>query len=172
MILTEASNTRWEPDALDCPPDATNVLLRLAGPTVALDALANEILSRWPGHVLAADEADELWNDLAAFRWVHPDGLLLKIPLPPAKVVPLFQTLVGSNDARLHISAGGNVAYTSFSTETSTTALEGKLRALGLSALTLRGNGPLWWDSSQRAQIARAVKAAVDPENRFPSLDD
>jgi hypothetical protein len=62
---------------------------------------------------------------------------------------------------RLHVSAGGNAALVS---------LPAAASSLGLPALTLRGPGPLWLDSPPAAAITVAVKTALDPENRFPSL--
>ncbi len=38
--------------------------------------------------------------------------------------------------------------------------------------MTLRGNGPLWLGPPPRAEVMRAVKAALDPVNRFPGLDE
>src|SRR3954470_23474739 len=38
-VLIEAANTRWEPDALDVLPDGHSILLRLAAPEAALNAL-------------------------------------------------------------------------------------------------------------------------------------
>ena len=43
---------------------------------------------------------------------------------------------------------------------------------LGLSAVTLRGDAPLWCGAQPRPNIAAAVKKALDPQNRFPGLDE
>ena len=43
---------------------------------------------------------------------------------------------------------------------------------LGLSAVTLRGNAALWHGGQSRPTIARTVKQALDPQNRFPGLDE
>ena len=78
-ILTTAANARWELDALDWLPDGKSIALRLGGPATALPSLAQEILGRWPGKKLTADEADELWADLREFSWTnnrpHPGPL-------------------------------------------------------------------------------------------------
>jgi hypothetical protein len=44
--------------------------------------------------------------------------------------------------------------------------------SLGLPAITLRGAGPLWLDAPASPAITAAVKTALDPKNRFPSLAD
>ena len=49
---------------------------------------------------------------------------------------------------------------------------ETALRDQRLAGLTLRGDGPLWWGARYRPGVEQALKSALDPENRFPSMDD
>ena len=72
----------------------------------------------------------------------------------------------------MHVSAGGNLAFVSLPKGTAVDKLATELRGLGLPALTLRGAGPLWCGAQSRPKIAQSVKDALDPEHRFPSLDD
>jgi hypothetical protein len=76
------------------------------------------------------------------------------------------------NGARVHVSAGGNVAFVSLASTSDAAVLDESLRELGLSGVTLRGDAPLWCGVRKRPQIAIAVKQALDPQSRFPSLDD
>jgi hypothetical protein len=46
------------------------------------------------------------------------------------------------------------------------------LPSLRWPAMTLRGDAPLWPGSRPRFEIMAAVKQALDPEGRFPPLDD
>ena len=55
-----------------------------------------------------------------------------------------------------HVSCGGNVAFSN---------------TLPPRGMTLRGDSPLWIGGRPRFAIEAAVKQALDPENRFPSLD-
>jgi len=155
-MLTDAASGRWEVDALDLLPEGKTVLLRLTGPLPALEAMAAEILKRWPGNEAPADT----WQDVVEFRWAHANGVLLKVPLTPDRVAPLFDSLP---DGRMHVSAGGNVAYVSLPTHCGDFAWP---------ALTLRGPGPLWHGQAGRPSIVQAVKEGLDPCHRFPSLDD
>lgn len=59
--------------------------------------------------------------------------------------------------ASAHVSCAGTLAL-------STTPLS--------RGLTLRGDGPLWPGGRIRHTIEAAVKAALDPDHRFPGLDD
>jgi glycolate oxidase FAD binding subunit len=171
-VLTDAANSRWECEALDLLPDGQAVLLRLAGPAPALEPVSREILARWPGRVLSAAEADAAWSELRELRWTHPGGALVKVAITPA-TVPALATAAGSLDGtRVHISAGGNVAFLSLPPTVPPTALQERLRALNVPAVTLCGNAPLWCGARATPAITRAVKQALDPQNRFPSTED
>jgi glycolate oxidase FAD binding subunit len=168
-VLTEAANSRWEADALDLLPDARSILVRLAAPEPALDGISREVLARWPGAVLAEDEANRAWTDLREFRWTGADGSLVKVPLAPDRVTALHHALASMEGARLHVSAGGNVGFISAH---DASGLDAALRSLNLEGMTLRGTAPLWLGARKRPQIVQAVKEALDPQHRFPSLDD
>jgi glycolate oxidase FAD binding subunit len=171
-VLTDAANSRWECDALDLLPDGGTVCLRLAGPAPALEAVSREILARWPGRVLSAAEADAVWSELREFRWAHPGGALVKVATSPS-AVPSLAAAAGSLDgSRVHFSAGGNVAFVSLPPTVPATALQERLRALNLPAVTLCGNAPLWCGARATPAIAGAVKQALDPQNRFSSTED
>ncbi len=163
-VLTDAARTRWEPDALELLPDGKTVLLRLAAPEPALEAISKEVLVRWPGRMLPADEAAKTWADITAFRWATAGAALIKVPLTP-DVIPALHREFSATDARLHISAGGNVAWLSLRDISN---LDGMLRKLSLRGMTLRGEGPLWFGAAQPPQISQAVKEALDPQQRFP----
>jgi glycolate oxidase FAD binding subunit len=168
-VLTEAANTRWEADALDVLPGGRSILLRLAAPEPALDPISGEVLARWPGALLSAEEAASTWTDLGEFRWAHAEGALVKVPLTPDRVSALHQSLAAMDDARLQVSAGGNVAFISVH---DAAGLDDRLRALQLGGMTLRGTAPLWLGLRRSSEIAHKVKEALDPQHRFPSLDD
>jgi len=170
-IAVQAASSRWEPDALDCLPNGKTVCLRLAGPTEAVEAISREILSRWKGQMLAEAEAEKVWSDLGEFCWA-PGGPLIKVPITPA-IWPKFDRAIRALDgARIHVSAGGNVALVSLTDGTAFGRLEEALHTLGLCGLTLRGEVPLWSGVRSKTTITSAVKEALDPQNRFPSLED
>jgi glycolate oxidase FAD binding subunit len=172
-IAVQAASCRWEPDAIDCLPDGKTVCLRLAGPTAALDTLSREILSRWKGEMLSESEAGKIWSDLREFRWAA-NGLLVKVAITPT-IWPEIERVVrdGTPDGeRMHVSAGGNVAFVSLTDAAGFRKFDEELRKLGLSGLTLRGEAPLWCGARSQTKITSAVKEALDPTNRFPSPED
>jgi hypothetical protein len=171
-ILTEAARSRFEFDALDLAPAEPGVLARLAGPAAALPELARELCALWPGELISEDAATAIWTRLRELTWANAEAPLVKVALSPSHVVPLGEIISALPDARCHVSAGGNVAYVSLGAPQQSGQFDEKLMALRLLGVTLRGEAPLWLGARSRPQIARAVKEALDPENRFPSLDD
>jgi glycolate oxidase FAD binding subunit len=168
-IVTEAGSSRFEFDTLDLAPEGTAVLARLAGPADALQALTCEIFARWPGEILSAADAKRIWSDLREFRWVDRNQSLVKVALSPASVSALGRWVRSLEGGRLHLSSGGNVGFVSVA---QVSTLDERLRELGLSGVTLRGEGPLWLGRRPHPEITQAVKEALDPVNRFPTLDD
>ncbi len=172
-ILVEAARARWEAHALEILPGGYNVCVRLAGPPQALQEMAKEILARWPGEQLSEADAQGIWTDLREFRWADANGPLIKVALTPAVLPPLFRGLQSlGGDARIHVSGGGNMAFVSLSAADRVAALSKLLENLSLSAIALRGEGPLWCGAQRSPSIAQAVKHALDPENRFPGLNE
>jgi glycolate oxidase FAD binding subunit len=180
QILTQAGASRWELDALDWLPDTKNIAARLVGPTESLDALANEILNRFPGERLTTEVADEEWGSLTEFEWAKnskaldakaDSALLLKMPTTPVTSASLRGTLEEFG-ATVLVSGGGNVAFASFSSDAKVTAIDAKLKLLKVPCITLRGDAPLWLGARHDFQIAAAVKNALDAENRFPGLEE
>lgn len=171
-VITEAASSRCEFTALDVVPGDSGILARLAGPSESLELLARDVLTCWPGERLAHVEAATLWNRLREFRWVPKDASLLKVAMSPASVKPLVQLVAGLNGAQIHVSAGGNVAFVSLADPETIPTLGNHLETLSLAGVTLRGPGPLWLGHRPHTAIALAVKQALDPEHRFPNLDD
>jgi glycolate oxidase FAD binding subunit len=171
-MITEAANSRWVLDAIDLLPNERAMCLRLAGPAPALEALAGEILGRWPGETLSEDTARTVWSELREFAWAHANGPLIKVALTTAGLVEFELAVRSLEEARVHLSAAGNVAFISLPDEKQAEALSERLRQLSLSGVTLRGEGPLWCGAQARPKIAQAVKEALDPDGRFPGLDD
>jgi hypothetical protein len=86
--------------------------------------------------------------------------------------VALGEAVRSLDGAKLHLSAGGNGAFISITDHSQAAHLDQHLRGLGLSGVVLRGDIPLWLGRRTQPAIAQAVKQALDPLNRFPSLDD
>jgi glycolate oxidase FAD binding subunit len=164
-IFTGAASARWELDALDAAVEEKAVFARIGGPPEALDALSAEVLARFPGAVLTSGDANYFWQAIAGFRWAHSGGTLAKMALTPAQV-PEFATWVrGQAGARGWLSAGGNSGYVSVAAGTA-------LAPSTWPGVTLRGEGPLWLGPQRDFAVMRAVKAALDPQNRFPGLEE
>ena len=171
-VLCEAASSRFEFDALDVAPDRPGVLARLAGPVEVLEDLTREVHARWPGEVLSDPDAEGVWTALREFRWAEPGSPLVKVALSPSRVVALGEAVQSLDGAKWHFSAGGNVAFIANTSASQAADLDQHLLELGLSGVALRGAGPLWLGRRNQPAIIQAVKQALDPDNRFPSLDD
>jgi glycolate oxidase FAD binding subunit len=164
-ILVEAAAERWEFDALDAAVGEGAVFARLAAPTEALEPLSADVLAHFAGAVMTSGDGSYLWQSVTELRWAHSRGTLAKVVLTPS-AVPEFITMVQSQpNARGWVSGGGNVGYLSLPPEAA-------LPSLPWPAMTLRGNGPLWLGPQPRFDVMRGVKMALDPNGRFPGLDD
>ncbi|HWA08097.1 MAG TPA: FAD-binding protein [Opitutaceae bacterium] len=170
-IFTAAATARWEIDALEADPASGDVLIRLAGPTAAIATLAGEILARWPGEKLAADAAAKRWSEVLEFRWADGAESLFKLTLTPARVADFAALLREFPGARGWVGNGGNLGYLALPGAAADEALGHRLRAGAFPALTLRGAAPLFPGTHAEPAIARAVKSALDPAGRFPSLE-
>ena len=164
-VLTECAGARWELDALDAPVGEPAVYARLGGPAPALAPIAAEILGRHPGTTLAEDAAESLWRSVDGFAWAHAGGTLAKLAITPLQVPELSAWVGAQPGARGWVSAGGNVAYVSL-------APGAGLATSAWPGVRLRGEGALWLGLRRDYAVMRAVKAALDPQHRFPSLDD
>jgi glycolate oxidase FAD binding subunit len=171
-ILVLAASARWEVQAADVPPGSCDVFVRMAGSCEALQQMSADILARWSGQVLSDMDARKLWANLNEFRWAYPEGPLIKVVLTPADLAVLYRGLQSFEGSRIHVSGGGNMAFVSLPTTSQLEVLGELLIKMSLPGLTLRGVAPLWWGRQPRPKIAQAVKDALDPQKRFPNLDE
>jgi glycolate oxidase FAD binding subunit len=169
--LMEAGNTRWEIDALDADGNDRRIFLRLAAAPSALDALTAEILSRWPGRAVPEIDAAQYWADVREFRWAHADGVWIKIATTPKQLPAALPMLRALAEARVHVSAGGNVVLLSLAEAAQAMGVGEQLRTHDLNTLTLRGDAPLFPGVRHHFDIESRIKTALDPVNRFPGLD-
>ena len=162
-VIQAVTNTRWELDAVEAPVSEAVVFLRLGGPAASLEALSNEIMTQFPGHVIPEENAVEVWRRVGEFAWSQPLPTLGKVALTPARVVEFTGWVQSQTGARGWIGAAGNVGFIA--------RRDGDFAASPWPGIVLRGEGPLWLGPRSDPAISRAVKAALDPDQRFPTLD-
>lgn len=160
--------SRVEPDALEILPGGRSVGIRLRGPSDALPALAKEWRNGTGAEILD-DAAEAWWDDLLEFRWAHPGGLLIRIPLSPTQAPPLVSAMESLPDARLQIGAAANLAYLSLPDPAALPLLTQALERLELSGLTLWGDAPLWLARRNPGSVEAAIRNVFDPDSRFSS---
>ncbi|MBI5688787.1 MAG: FAD-binding protein [Verrucomicrobia bacterium] len=165
QILTAGAAARWELDAIDAALDEPAVYARLAGPEPALGGLAAEILGRFPGEELPPDEARERWRAVGEFAWAPPGGSLVKLVITPLQLPEVAAWVRVQEGARAWCSAGGNVVYVA-------RPAGAAWPASPWPGLRLRGDGELWLGPRRSYAVQEAVKATLDPEKRFPGLEE
>ena len=95
-------------------------------------------------------------------------------PWPPAGAAGSLPSRAGPRESgsRWRVSSAGDVSYFSIQRGEESPGLNEALRELGIPALTLRGAFPLRPGVRTSAPIAQAVKRVMDPDNRFPGIDE
>lgn len=163
VTLFEALGSgRWEVEAADLPPSADAVYVRLAGPEGTLPLIARELLAHGSGDTLEPSVATTFWANLQAQAWSAPGNTLHKIALRPREAPALLQQ-VAAMGGQVHLSSAGCLAWVALPAGSDA-------GRLGLPALTLRGSGPLFSGRAAEPEIARAIKLALDPVDRFPGF--
>ena len=165
-ILVETSGKRWELDAVEGAVGEWAVYLRLVGSLSAIDAMAAEILGRWSGEVLEDEVGRSFWDGVREFGWAHPGGEWVKVALVPMEVPEFCARVRAVEGARAWVGQGGNTGFVSLPKG------EKWLERWDWPALTLQGEGALWPGTRREFGIFQAVKVALDPQGRFPSLED
>lgn len=138
-------------------PFSSEKMAQLANSRFEIDALdvtpgGETMLVRLAGpakalEVLAKEIGGEI-IDSAVWREIRETPWSFKADITPDQI----------NDCKAaHLSCGGNVAFSN------TPPPRG---------MALRGDSPLWIGGRTRFAIESAVKQALDPQNRFPTLDD
>lgn len=169
--MAAAAASRWELDAIDYRVDQQSVLLRLAGPEPANEAIAAEIQAMWGEDVSRLDSADEFWRSVNELCWSPDSAAAVKIPCSAGQLPRLYDSFAGHDDDRLHWSVAGNVLWYLPGDTQRLARLDEQLRALELPGLVIRGPSETsrigTWTSSD---MESAVKAAMDPPAKFPDF--
>lgn len=161
-----------ELEALELEPPAT-LMIRVAGDEEGLDHHARRVgeSTARPFEVYAQHDDTAYWRSLREFDWVDDEHSLVKIPITLSDVAVLDRTVEPLGLARRY-GVGANVAYIAWPAARSISELD----PAGVAGMVMRGEWPA--DASPRigimpaddAPFARAVKHALDPQQRLPAL--
>lgn len=155
---------------LESMTEGTNLYLRLGGKPATFPRRierAKALLHCEEFQLLEDEEEKCFWQNESEFSWL-PDGhLLVKIPMIPGNVLGLEERLAAWNAPRRY-SGGATLAWVAWPKTVG--ELDDLLAGLGLSGLVVIG--PPGWPlvgTRQGEAFARRVKAALDPEGKFPT---
>lgn len=151
---------------------AGDVFLRIGGAESALPKRADRILLELGGlgEPIATDEADKFWRNANSFGWASPNAILAKVPVTPNRIIELDEFL-SSFGATRRYGAACNVAWVAWPPESAVMELDLGLRKRGLQGLVFRGQVEhVYLGEWTDGVITKAVKAAFDPDHKFPSI--
>jgi glycolate oxidase FAD binding subunit len=158
-------------DALDLHPPG-ELLLRLGGARETLEARVARLKSALPFHAELLDEAHdaEHWRGATELSWVPDGSALIRVALTPRRV-PELQGAVAASGALARYSLGGNLGWLAWPADVPLGRLDDTLGDLGLAGMVLRGGpGPPLVGRATGGAFAARVRAAIDPDSRFPEV--
>jgi len=151
-----------EADAVDLDADGT-LLVRLAGRAAPLAARTQRLIDLIGLPARPADDA--VWDAARELTWAPADAALVRVGLTAAAVAALDRALDG---APRRLSIGANVAWIAWPSDRPIAALHELLDAQGLTGMVLRGAGARLIGARRGGAFATRVRAALDPDGRFP----
>ena len=165
--IYELNTSSFDVEALDLEPPG-KILLRIGGRTAAISSRLERIRSTLGGgDILQGKEEESLWHSTREFGWAPADSSLVKVPLTIA-MIPRIEECLNATGVRRRYSVGGNLAWIAWPLPLE--GLESTLSTLHLSGLVLRGSEKrVHLGRSKGEKLAKLVKRALDPQNRFPS---
>ncbi len=168
--LSLASLSAWEPDALELEADG-QLFLRLAGDRAGLRPRAESILRELDdGRILSEEDASSYWRNIANFSWAGTGTTYAKTPISPL-LIPKLDAALDRLPVERRYGMAGNVAWLFWSSDEIVPDINAVLRYFELSALVVRGNAKAFFlGHRQDCSIYAQVKAAFDPDGRFPSI--
>ncbi|MDO8211076.1 FAD-binding protein [Conexibacter sp. CPCC 206217] len=151
-------------EALDLDPPG-RLLVRLNGPRATLAERLATVVGGARVELLDADADRALWDDARELRWIPPEHDAIRLALTPGTAAALATALA----APLRFTLGANAAWVAWPRERPLAALDDTLRELGLAGMRLTGPaGPPLIGAVPAHAFAQRIRAALDPDSRFP----
>lgn len=161
-------------DALDLEPideGQFGLIIRIGGLIEALPSrterlqhFLNSETDLITGEALEGEQDSAFWEQVQEFSWVEDGSNLVKVPLAP-KSIPTLEDALSEEVTSRRYSAGGNVAWLAVP---DIDALDATLSQLELAGLVLLGPpGRPYLGLRKGLPLARRVKQALDPDNKF-----
>jgi len=170
-LQTMLARSPIELTALDLAPEAT-LWVRISGELAAVEATAqrvqNAVAKLDPAAVVEPwQDADPVWRPLSDGSWLDSDDRLVRVPLPPVKLVELERSLAETLVHRRY-SVAGNLAWIRWPGARPLGQLDELLRYHGLGGSVLIGQCSRYRLGVRgNATILDRIKRALDPVGKF-----
>ncbi|MDQ6744601.1 MAG: FAD-binding protein [Actinomycetota bacterium] len=171
QVIGRLATAPFDLEALDLQPPG-RLWLRVAGAAEAMTARLQRLerIIERPGERVPDDEEPILWRDARDFAWAPEESSVVKVALTPKRIPELEAKLAPSGLARRY-SSGGNLAWLAWDGKRPVQELDDLLRSLDLAGVVLTGSAVNPMVGAHRGgAFARRVKAALDPDGRFPEV--
>lgn len=162
--IAVAAGHRWELDAIDYRPSTQTIHLRIAGPAEVNDAIAKDIVARWPREVRAADDAASFWSNVTSLKF---GPIVAKVPVT-AGILHRLQDF----DATAHVSTAANVAWIGLDDNDGVDNLDRVLNQNAMTGLIVLGgiNRSPFIGSRTETQTFQDLQRAIDPACKFVAI--
>lgn len=170
--MSIAASSHWELDAIDYRAASKKIFLRLAGPEKVNQSLVRKISDLWGSDVSELPNSETVWQAVTELAWTQTHGpFAVKVPVYRELMGPLVELANERTGVDLHFSAAGAVAWLLCDSQDDVDHLDQLLLGKEVAGLVVRGtatrpNIGSW----PRTKISSAVKQAMDPISKFPSL--
>jgi len=165
-VMNQLTHLPLDLCSLDCDGDGI-LWIRVGGLSASLPERLQRIRALLIG-VEAIEQIDDdaaIWDAAREFSWVPPGASLLKIPVVPASIERIEQSLQGSRiDSPRRYSVGGNVLWLSWRSEDRWE----ELPECELGGLVLLGDAPVRWIGNWQDNVFfQRLKSIFDPDEKF-----
>lgn len=159
--------SRADIDAIDFEPlpDGLKFWVRLRGLPDALPARAERVQALMGGGEVFTQNSDSLWKSAITHG---TESVLIKVTLTSGKLLEVESYFSQMPNVQRRYSGGGNSLW--LRTDAIPATLSSFLESHGLSALVLKGPGPVRLGRHPGLGFERRIKQVFDPQNRFPTV--
>ena len=177
--IASLARGRWELDAIDYCHRDRSIWIRIGGTDDACEAIAKDIQLTLGAPSLTSiesTESDQFWSAINRLRFgTNEDDLIAKVPTDHGSAL-LIAVWCDTTSGRssLHISVAGALGWLAFTKET-LPEVDALLTRLDRPGMLVRGGAPdrmMFIGRRNNNPIDVAVKNAMDPPGRFPSIEN
>lgn len=156
---------------MDLTPDST-LVVRISGDRAAVERSSERVAQLARQHTAAATvqhhgEDDSWWRGLLDASWLEPGDRLVRVALPPPRLLEVEKSLAETSVARRY-SVAGNLVWIRWPAARPLAQLDELLRFHSVGGTVLIGQASRYRLGVRGSEsVSRRIKAALDPAGKF-----